>query len=254
VSQPIAEDLNMNPRLSTQPPVRHVLLGAMLTAWALLTVGASGPVAAHGNHAAHPAAAGQQRSEHAYSVPAIKVTRADGKRMRLVDAIDDGRPVLLNFIYTSCNAICPVTSQVFVEVREKLGAERDKVNMVSISIDADQDTPATLTAYARRYGSAGVWAHYTGTSADMVDLQRAFDAWRGDKMNHQPTTYLRAAPGQPWVRLDGFYGPTALIAEFQKTVPAQAAPARCNDAAPQQTRPTPATAGTPAELTTKCKS
>jgi hypothetical protein len=72
-------------------------------------------------------------------------------------------------------------------------------------------------------------------------------------MNHQPTTYLRAAPGKPWVRLDGFYGPTALIGEFQKSLLALAPVARCNDAAPN-TRSTPATAGTPAELTTKCKS
>jgi protein SCO1/2 len=37
-------------------------------------------------------------------------------------------------------------------------------------------------------------------------------------MNHQPSTYLRAAPGKAWVRLDGFYGPTALLGEYQKAV------------------------------------
>ena len=187
-------------------------------AGALLCLALAAGVQAHEGHADHPTAGPQARSEHDYPLPALKVLRADGKRVALAEAIDDGRPVMLNFIYTSCNAICPVTSQVFVEFREKVGAERDRINMVSISIDADQDTPATLTAYARRYGSAGVWAHYTGTSADMVELQRAFDAWRGDKMNHQPTTYLRAAPGKPWVRLDGFYSPTALLAEYQKAV------------------------------------
>ena len=192
---------------------RHA--AATLLATLALTLGIGPLVHAHENHAA---GAALTRSERNYTLPALKLTRADGKRIALAEAIDDGRPVLLNFIYTSCNAICPVTSQVFVEFREKIGAERDGINMVSISIDADQDTPATLTAYARRYGSAGVWAHYTGTSADMVELQRAFDAWRGDKMNHQPTTYLRAAPGKPWVRLDGFYSPTALLGEYQKLV------------------------------------
>ena len=189
---------------------------AALLASLALTLGIGTAAQAHENHAA--GATALTRSERNYTLPALKLTRADGKRVALAEAIDDGRPVLLNFIYTSCNAICPVTSQVFVELREKLGAERDRINMVSISIDADQDTPATLTAYARRYGSAGVWAHYTGRSADMVELQRAFDAWRGDKMNHQPTTYLRAAPGKPWVRLDGFYSPTALLGEYQKAV------------------------------------
>ena len=195
-------------------------LGLCLLLSALASsLGAPSAALAHEGHQASTGSAALVRSEHPYKLPALKVSRADGKRMSLADAIDDGRPVMLNFIYTTCTAICLVTSQVFVEFREKIGAERDRINMVSISIDADQDTPAALTAYARQYGRAGVWAHYTGTSQDMVELQRAFDAWRGDKMNHQPTTYLRAAPGKPWVRLEGFYTPTALVAEYQKVVP-----------------------------------
>jgi protein SCO1/2 len=167
-------------------------------------------------HAAHKLAAGQERSDQTYVLPAVKVTRGDGKRMTLAEAIDDGRPVMLNFIYTSCNAICPVTSQVFAEFRERIGATRDKINMVSISIDPEQDTPRKLTEYATRFGGAGTWAHYTSSTAGSVEIQRAFDVWRGDKMNHQPTTLMRAAPGKPWVRLDGFIGPTALVDEFRK--------------------------------------
>jgi protein SCO1/2 len=158
------------------------------------------------------------RSQHAYAVPDVKVTRADGKRMVLAQALDDGRPLVLNFIYTSCNAICPVTSQVFSEFRERLGAEREKVNMVSISIDPEQDTPRKLTEYAKRFGAAGVWWHYTSSTTDAIEIQRALGAWRGDKMNHQPTTWIRPAPGKPWVQLDGFVSPEALVEEFHKAV------------------------------------
>jgi protein SCO1/2 len=202
------------------------------------------------DHSGHQAASGQTRSEQPYEVPSVKVTRADGKRMLLTEALDDGRPVMLNFVFTSCNAICPVTSQVFVEVREQLGAGRDKINMVSISIDPEQDTPAKLTEYAKRFGSAGEWAHYTSSSADAVAIQRAFGAWRGDKMNHQPTTYLRAAPGKPWVRLDGFFGPKALVAEIQKTVHAQAVDSCVT---PGQSTTLSSTAG-PVGTNLKCKS
>ncbi|MEX3930193.1 hypothetical protein AB4Y36_40565, partial [Paraburkholderia sp. BR10936] len=34
--------------------------------------------------------------------------------------------------------------------------------------------------------------------------QRAFNVYRGDKMNHTPVAFLRAAPGKPWLRIDGF--------------------------------------------------
>jgi protein SCO1/2 len=193
---------------------RRHLIGAALAAFTLAAV-----TTAAGAHEAHnhDVAAGLTRSEHPYTMPAVKVTRNDGKRMTLAEALDDGRPVMLNFIYTSCNAICPVTSQVFVEFRERIGATKDKINMVSISIDPEQDTPRKLTEYAARFGGAGTWAHYTSSTAGAVEIQRAFGVWRGDKMNHQPTTLLRAAPGKPWVRLDGFIGPTALVDEYRKS-------------------------------------
>lgn len=229
------------------------LAGAVWLAAAASILLTAAPVTAHEDHSGHQVVGPKIRSEHAYKLPALRVVRADGTRMTLAEAIDDGRPVMLNFVYTSCNAICPVTSQVFVEVRERLGADRDKVNMVSISIDPEQDTPSKLTEYAKRFGSAGLWAHYTSSSADSVAIQRAFDAWRGDKMNHQPTTYLRASPGKPWVRLDGFYGPSALVTEFRKTVTSAALPESCGEPSKVADATSP-TAGERASTNTKCKS
>ena len=49
-----------------------------------------------------------------------------------------------------------------------------------------------------------------------VEAQRAFNVYRGDKMSHTPVTLLRAAPGQSWVRLDGFATAEDLYAELQK--------------------------------------
>ncbi len=229
---------------------------SLLLALALTLASTSGPGFAHEHHADTGKGAGAdvglQRSEHNYDLPELKVTRADGRRVSLLDAINDGRPVMLNFIYTSCTAVCPVTSQVFMQVRERLGAERDKLNMVSFSIDPEQDTPHLLTEYAQRFGSAGVWPHYTSSSAAAVEIQRAFGGWRGDKMNHQPTTYLRIARGKPWLRLDGFYSPAALVAEYQKALLAQA-PVRCSESA-RSAAAVPPTAGLAAGITVKCTS
>jgi protein SCO1/2 len=150
-------------------------------------------------------------SIEAYRVPEAPVIRQDGKRVMLPVLLNDGRPVLLNFIFTSCNAICPVTSQVFMGVREQLGDRRDAINMVSISIDPEEDTPRSLAKYAGKYGTYGTWTHVTSTASDSMAIQRAFDAWRGDKMNHMPTTYIRCAPNKPWLRFDGFATPQDLV-------------------------------------------
>lgn len=158
------------------------------------------------------------RSIANYPVPDVALVRADGTRVRLAPELDDGRPVLLDFIYTTCTTICPVLSQTFAEVQKRLGADAGKVKMVSISIDPEEDTPARLTDYSKRLHAGAQWQFYTGTVQASLAAQRAFDAYRGDKMSHTPVTFFRSAPGQPWVRLDGFATPDALVNELRPTV------------------------------------
>lgn len=156
---------------------------------------------------------GVQRSLAEYSIPHITVMRDDGKSVDLSAELDDGRPVVVNFIYTSCTTICPMSSQIFEQFQEDLGEARNSVHLVSISIDPEQDTPARLRAYARQFHAGKAWNHYSGTMAASIAVQRAFNAYRGDKMSHVPLTLVRAAPGKPWVRFDGFARADDLLAE-----------------------------------------
>jgi len=170
----------------------------------------------HSHHHHHmPAPAADKRSVENYKLPAIGLLRQDGSKVAFPAELDDGRPVMLNFMYTSCTAICPVTTQVFSQVQDKLGADRDKVRMVSVSIDPEYDTPGRLDAYARKYKAGTQWRFYTGTREASIAVQKAFDAYRGDKMNHVPVTYLRPAPGKPWIRLDGMRSPDELVKEVR---------------------------------------
>jgi protein SCO1/2 len=168
---------------------------------------------AHEHH--HPAVPPTvKRSLMALRVPDLTLVRQDGKSVHFPAEIDDGRPVVLDFIYTSCTEICPVTSQIFSEFQKKLGAERAKVHLVSISIDPEYDTPSRLSAYGKKYEAGPQWQHYTGTQEASVAMQRAFDVYRGDKMNHFPVTFLRPSPDKPWVRLEGFATPDVLLQEY----------------------------------------
>jgi protein SCO1/2 len=151
-----------------------------------------------------------------YAVPRIALVRDDGREVTLRDELDDGRPVVLNFIYTSCSGICPLASHVFSELQRQLGAERDHVHLISISIDPEEDTPARLREYARRFTAGPSWQHYTGTVIASTAAQRAFDVYRGDKMGHTPVTLVRPAPGAPWVRFDGFATADMLLKELRR--------------------------------------
>ncbi len=158
------------------------------------------------------------RSTADYVLPAVALVRDDGKKVTLASELDDGRPVVLNFIFTSCTTICPVMSQTFAGLQGRLGDGRDRVHMVSISIDPEQDTPARLAEYARRFHAGPQWRFYTGTVEASVAAQRAFNAYGGDKMRHTPLTLIRAAPGRPWVRIDGFASPEELARELHEPV------------------------------------
>lgn len=170
----------------------------------------------HHDHAAAPAVVA--RSQVDYKVPNVKLVRQDGQSVALVKEIDDGRPVILNFIYTSCTAICPVSSQIMSAVQSDLAKKSQKVHLVSISIDPEFDTPERLRKYAKSYSAQADWQFYTGSLQNSLVVQKAFDAYRGDKMNHLPLTFIRLAPGKPWVRLDGFASPEQIVREYQALV------------------------------------
>jgi protein SCO1/2 len=198
---------------------RGHFIGAMTLAIATIVgasargAGADGGSDEHAHHQAAPVS-GTNRTTANYTIPNLSLIRQDGAVVNLREELDDGRPVVLAFIYTSCTTVCPLTSHALSELQSKLGSDRDRVHLVSISIDPEQDTPARLRDYAKTFGAGPEWQHYTGTRETSEAVQRAFDVYRGAKMDHSPATLIRPAPGAPWVRIGGFATADQLYAEL----------------------------------------
>ena len=179
---------------------------------------------AHDEHAHHHmtmSMEGTTRTVADYKLPDVPLVRDDGKAVFLPNELNDGRAVALDFIYTTCTAICPVTSKIFSQLQSKLGSGQGKVHLVSISIDPEHDTPPVLREYARKYGAGPEWQQYSGTAEASLAVQRAFNVYRGDKMNHTPVTFIRLAPGKPWIRIDGFASASDLAHELGDMVAAK---------------------------------
>jgi len=178
---------------------------------------AAAPAAAD-PHAAHHhmmASTDVRRSVANYAVPHLDLVRQDGAKVALDKELNDGRPVVLNFIFTTCTTICPLSSQVFSLFQQKLGEDRSKVHLVSISIDPEEDTPVRLRSYAAKFKAGADWQHYTGSLQASIAAQQAFDVYRGDKTNHTPVTLVRSAAGNSWVRIEGFATADDLLAEVR---------------------------------------
>lgn len=171
----------------------------------------------HHHHNMAAAGSGYQRSVASYKIPDVKFIDINGVESTLRDGLDGNSPVMLNFIFTSCSAICPVMSATFSNVQEDLGKESNKVRMVSISIDPENDTPEKLREYAEKFNAGPQWRMLTGSIKNSIAVQRAFGVFRGDKMSHTPVTFLRArGANSPWVRLDGLASASEIIGEYRK--------------------------------------
>ena len=156
------------------------------------------------------------RTEARYEPPDVTLIDAQGARVPLQTELAREGPVAVQLIFTTCTTVCPVLTGSAAAARAHLPG----VRWISITIDPDEDTPERLLAYAARFQALGSpssdWRFLTGRAEDLIAVQRAFDAFRGDKMRHEPLTLLRPAPGGPGARLQGFPTPADLAAEMKR--------------------------------------
>ncbi|MEZ4696122.1 MAG: SCO family protein [Rhodothermales bacterium] len=77
--------------------------------------------------------------------------------------------LVVDFVYTRCPLpeFCPLLSSRFQEMQALLAARGlSRVELLSITVDPEFDTPEVLHAYGRRYGAdEGTWTFLTGRSS-----------------------------------------------------------------------------------------
>jgi protein SCO1/2 len=108
--------------------------------------------------------------------PDFALTDQQGKRVRLADL--RGRLILLNFIYTNCRDVCPLTTAMLTRVQRGLISRgwwvRDVV-FLTVTTDPARDTSAVLAAYAKRYrADARGWHFLTGDEVTLSKIYRAY--------------------------------------------------------------------------------
>lgn len=176
--------------------------------------------AGHEHHKAMMEKKGYARSEHAYRLADTPLVDMDGKKTTLLSELGGGKPEIVTFVFTTCTTICPVLSGTFSQLQTELGPDVDDVKMISVSIDPEYDTPERLRAYAGLFKAGPQWQFLTGDLDDVVAVQKSFDVYRGNKMNHEPTILLRRSPESPWVRMDGLASAAEVADEYRRLMAA----------------------------------
>ncbi|MBC8133696.1 MAG: SCO family protein [Deltaproteobacteria bacterium] len=102
-------------------------------------------------------------------VPAFSMTDQLGHAFGSRDLV--GQVWVANFIFTSCQTMCPVLTQRMSEIAKRARHLGPTFHLVSFSVDPERDTPQRLNEYAAKHGvDAHKWAFLTGT---MDAVQRA---------------------------------------------------------------------------------
>ena len=129
-----------------------------------------------------------RRTVESYTVPDVVLVNQNGAKVRFKDLLQSGKPVIVEFIFATCTTISPVLSASFVNLQQKLEKDPQKVQLISISIDPENDTPKVMKEYLKRYRAKPGWDFLTGSRADIDSVMRAFNAYISNKSNLIPLT------------------------------------------------------------------
>lgn len=173
----------------------------------------------HGHHH-HPAPAPEpvQRALPAperidrLAIPDVQLLDQDGRPVRFYSDLIRGKVVAVNFIFTSCTAICPPMGGIFGKVRAQLGerAGRD-VHLISVSVDPAVDTPARLKEWGARFGAGPGWTLVTGERETVVQLLKALGVYTANLNDHTPLVLAGNDPRGEWTRAYGLAAPAKLV-------------------------------------------
>lgn len=90
----------------------------------------------------------------------------------VTEKITEGKIVVSDFIFTTCQSICP---KMTVEMMRVQHAFKDNPNVIIIShtVDPEHDTPHVLKAYANKHNAiTGKWYFLTGQKDSIYSLAR----------------------------------------------------------------------------------
>ncbi|MEZ4295051.1 MAG: SCO family protein [Polyangiaceae bacterium] len=161
------------------------------------------------------------------TVPDVTLTSHRGEAVRLKELLAK-KTVAMSFIFTRCTTICPPIGIQFSRLQKRLGADLGKdVELVSISIDPENDTPEVLRAWGERFGAGPGWTLLTGSRTDVESVLKALTVYTAAKEEHAPIVLIGNGATGEWTRSHALSSPDGLwttLDRIRKSAATGAAP------------------------------
>ena len=136
----------------------------------------------------------------------------EGRQVRFYSDLLEGKVVVIDTIFTNCTGICPVLSGTFARLQDGLGdrMERD-VRLISISVDPENDSPARLKEYAKKFQAGKGWHFLTGDRRNIDAVLRKLGQWVPDKEGHLGILLIGNVAKGLWKKTPGVSPPQEII-------------------------------------------
>lgn len=161
-------------------------------------------------------ASGQSGLTKRMILPTVPLVDQDNRAQR-IDRLVEGRTVVIDFVYTTCQTSCSILSAIMAQVeqrvRDQLG---EQLVLVSLTVDPAHDTPLQLKSYAAKFATTPYWHWLTGSMADVQQALRAFNIPAfGRPEDHAPVIVAGNVRTGKWQRWIGIPDPDAVARAAQ---------------------------------------
>ncbi len=145
-------------------------------------------------------------------IPDTTVLDQNGRRLNFYTDLVKGKTVAINFIFTTCQGICPPLTATFRRVQQTLGERvgRD-IQLISISVDPTTDVPERLKAFSEKFKAGPGWTFVTGGKQEINDLLGALGGYAPQKTDHTPMILIGNDPAGFWTRTYGLAPATQIV-------------------------------------------
>jgi protein SCO1 len=116
---------------------------------------------------------------------AFSLKDADGKLRTLADF--KGKVVVLFFGYAQCPDVCPTTMTEMAQVKQQLGSDGDKLQVLFVTVDPARDTPEVLKAYMGAFDPGFV--ALIPTADQLAQVAKDFKVYFKKVEGKTPTSY-----------------------------------------------------------------
>ena len=110
---------------------------------------------------------------------------ADGQVRKLEDF--KGKVVVLFFGYAQCPDVCPTTMTEMAQVKELLGKDGDKLQVLFVTVDPVRDTPTVMKAYMAAFDPGFI--ALIPTPDQLIAMSKDFKAYFKKVDGSTPTSY-----------------------------------------------------------------